>query len=50
MLHWLGIVEATSRDPYTMSYLERVIVRGDWSRSLIYQARDIMAYGRAEEL
>lgn len=50
LLHWLGIVEATSRDPYTMEYLEQRIVRGDWSHSLIYQARAIMAYGRAEEL
>lgn len=47
---WLGMVEATHRDEYTIAYLERTLRLGNWSRRLIEQASRLARLSKAEAL
>ena len=50
LLLWLGMVEATHRDPFTLAFLTARIRLGDWGRRLIEQARYLAELGRAGKL
>jgi hypothetical protein len=43
ILLWLGAVEATHRDPFTMEFLTRALRLGRWSGKMIETARRLEA-------